>query len=212
LRNLKRREIALMIVGVLIGAIMLSPASAHVGGTPGHLWTKHLKPLAKQLFYTKTQSNGRYYTKTQSNSRFDARKAATGKTETGVYSFVGTDGTGFTGTTIAFDQMLPTPIAEGNAHYVTSPTLACPGPGQAAAGHLCVYEEFLGGSSFFDIFSPTDSSTTAEDAARQGAMIVFQISAATPNGRGTWAVRPAAPGTTSVGIDASPEARPGFGD
>jgi hypothetical protein len=60
LRNLKRREIALMIVGVMVGAIMLTPASAHVGGTPLHLWRQHLAPLAKKVFYTKTQSNARF--------------------------------------------------------------------------------------------------------------------------------------------------------
>jgi hypothetical protein len=31
-----------------------------VGGTVGHLWSDHIRPLAENIFYTKSQSNARY--------------------------------------------------------------------------------------------------------------------------------------------------------
>jgi hypothetical protein len=197
----RKRGIALLIVGMVLGALLIAPAGAHISSVK-HTWKKHFLPLAKKAFYTEKESN----------SRFDAQKARLGKTETGMYSFVGTDGSGYTGTTIEFDQMLPAAIAAGNGHYVTTPTAQCPGPGRAAAGHLCVYEGFRGNATFYDIFSPTDTLTTSEDASRQGAMIVFSITGATPNGRGTWAVTPAAASVTSSGAGSAPAVGSPFAD
>jgi hypothetical protein len=51
---------AAVIAGVVVGALVVTPAGAHVGGTVGHLWTKHIRPLATDIFYTKTQSNTRF--------------------------------------------------------------------------------------------------------------------------------------------------------
>jgi hypothetical protein len=44
----------------LVSTLVITPAGAHVGGTVGHLWTTHLKPLAVKAFYTKAQSNERF--------------------------------------------------------------------------------------------------------------------------------------------------------
>jgi hypothetical protein len=44
---------------MLIGVILLTPASAHPG-TPSHLWNDHLKEKAKDVFFTKAQSNNRF--------------------------------------------------------------------------------------------------------------------------------------------------------
>ena len=38
----------------LVVAMLVTPAGAHVG-TMSHLWTKHMKPLAVKLFFTKGQ-------------------------------------------------------------------------------------------------------------------------------------------------------------
>jgi hypothetical protein len=53
---------AAVVAGVVVGALVVTPAGAHVGGTVGHLWTKHIRPLATDIFYTKTQSNKRFVT------------------------------------------------------------------------------------------------------------------------------------------------------
>jgi len=45
---------------MLIGVLLLTPAGAHVGGTVGHLWKKHIRPKAVKTFYTKQQSNKRF--------------------------------------------------------------------------------------------------------------------------------------------------------
>jgi hypothetical protein len=55
-----RRSIALLVAGAFIGGVLIAPAGAHVGGTVGHLWSDHIRPLAENIFYTKSQSNARY--------------------------------------------------------------------------------------------------------------------------------------------------------
>jgi hypothetical protein len=65
-----RRSIALLVAGAFIGALLVAPAGAHVGGTVQHLWTEHIRPLAKQIFYTKAQSDGRYVRAAQTNLGF----------------------------------------------------------------------------------------------------------------------------------------------
>jgi hypothetical protein len=41
-----RQSIALLIAGILIGAIAVSPVGAHVTSSFSHLWNKHIKPRA----------------------------------------------------------------------------------------------------------------------------------------------------------------------
>lgn len=71
----RRRRAALLGLTVLLVVVLVTPADAHVG-TMKHLWTKHMKPLATKVFYTKKQSNARYYTKATSNSRYYTKAAA----------------------------------------------------------------------------------------------------------------------------------------
>lgn len=40
------RGVALVLVGLIVGTLFLTPAGAHVGGTVRHLWNKHLKSRA----------------------------------------------------------------------------------------------------------------------------------------------------------------------
>jgi hypothetical protein len=78
-----RRGVALLTVGLVLLAMLVTPAGAHVG-TMSHLWTKHMKPLAVKLFFTKGQSDARYYKKTDADARYytkagaDARYYTTG--------------------------------------------------------------------------------------------------------------------------------------
>lgn len=59
----RKRGVALLLVGMVLGAALITPAGAHVTSVT-HSWKKHFLPLAKKAFYTKTQSNARYLGKT----------------------------------------------------------------------------------------------------------------------------------------------------
>lgn len=50
------RSVALLVAGMVVGGLMVSPAGAHVTSSVTHLINKHLKPL----FYTKNQSDLRF--------------------------------------------------------------------------------------------------------------------------------------------------------
>ncbi len=56
------RGIALMLVGMLMAAVLITPAGAHVTRNVGHVWG-HIKPRVLGLL-------GNYYTRSQSESRF----------------------------------------------------------------------------------------------------------------------------------------------
>lgn len=58
-----KRGIALVLVGMVLGAALITPAGAHISSV-SHTWKKHFLPLAKKAFYTKTQSNAKYLGKT----------------------------------------------------------------------------------------------------------------------------------------------------
>ena len=55
--------VAALVVGIAIGALSLSPVAAHVGDEISHLWSNHIKPLVKDDFYTKVESDGRFIKK-----------------------------------------------------------------------------------------------------------------------------------------------------
>jgi hypothetical protein len=76
------RALALPITGGMLAAAMIVPAGAHVTDDPGHLWTKHLKSMAKDLFYTKKQAD----------NRFLAADANVGRTYKGITSMDATGG------------------------------------------------------------------------------------------------------------------------
>jgi hypothetical protein len=60
MRQLNWRTVAVLAIGVALGvSMMATPAAGHVGGTVGHLWTKHIRPLADQRYYKKTEVNAK---------------------------------------------------------------------------------------------------------------------------------------------------------
>lgn len=63
------RNISLLIVGFVIGALMMSPVGAHVGSQVQHLWD-HIRPLVKDDFYTQAQSNARFVRKSSVRKGF----------------------------------------------------------------------------------------------------------------------------------------------
>ena len=170
---------ALLIVGVLIGSALITPVGAHVGGTVGHLWSQHIKPKTTQLFYTKQQSNSRFL-----------RMSSTlkpGQTLTGIYGMAGVGGT-FPHTAIPFFPKLSADLPVANGHLIevgTPVTAECPGHGQAAPGHLCVYEVNESGSTSSEDFSDPNSGSAA--IRPDGTVLWIQFSA-DGYSRGNWAV------------------------
>ena len=55
------RSFTLFVAGVAVGAIMISPAGAHIGSAVEHLWGAHLKSRVTGLVYTKAQANNRFF-------------------------------------------------------------------------------------------------------------------------------------------------------
>jgi hypothetical protein len=130
-----------------------------------------------------------------------------GQTLTGVYSAAG--GADFFGTTIEFQPQLPAAIPFANQHYVGGANANCPGPGQAAPGHLCVYESWINAASFVQFVDPT-SNAAFSVAPPQGVGLIFNGIGTQANTRGVWAVQPAASTAartaTSTGASTSPTA------
>ena len=56
-----RGKIALIVAGVVIGAIVISPSGAHISNSVEHLWNKHLKGKVAGLTYTKRTANSLFY-------------------------------------------------------------------------------------------------------------------------------------------------------
>lgn len=142
------RVAALLATGMAVGiALTATPATSHVAGW-AHNWSTHIRPKADARYYTKTQANVRYYTKAQANDRFlPGGTLPTGATIRGVYRTTGNDqgaGTTPAASPIHFGYTL---ASEPTSHFIpvgVSPPPGCAGTAaspQAAAGHLCVYEQ-----------------------------------------------------------------------
>jgi hypothetical protein len=123
---------------------------------------------------------------------FDANATLpSGQTLTGVFAVGG----GLNQTmiaTIQFSPQLPADLPAASVHYVAgSPTPDCPGQGQAARGHLCVYEAAKApGVTFIGIFNTPNE---AAGAHRRGADVDYTTPASSSQPaalavRGSWAV------------------------
>ncbi len=90
--------------------------------------------------------------------------------------------------TIEFRPKLAAAIPDTNVHFVTtSLDSTCPGQGQAAPGHLCVYQAASNSMDFHRFSRPSiGTSTTGADA--EGTILLFETDAPNSNARGTWAV------------------------
>lgn len=189
-----RLALAAAIVLALLGWSQ-TPAASHVG-TWAHNWKTHLQPLADARYYTKKQSNTRYYTKTQSdtryytkpqsNARFRPQTLPLGGTETGTWALSG--GSGQYGLAdISFVSKLPVAAVAASLLAPGATSEACPGPGQAAPGNLCIYTGFNFSMALTGIFS--SDTLSSGQAGRDGAALYMTSSAAQGNAFGTWTVR-----------------------
>ena len=104
-----------------------------------------------------------------------------GQTLTGIYSI--NNGGTFDGAAIEFRPQL----APGTAitpHYIGAADPYCPGPGQAAPGHLCVYEDDASDVSLNGFADPNGGGAVDE----WGTIFYLNTSAASSFSNGTWAV------------------------
>jgi hypothetical protein len=84
------RDLGLVVVGVFIGATLLTPAVAHVTQSVAHVFSHtdtryYKKTVSDNRYYTKALSNNRYFTKATSNNRFVRTGATAGGDLTGTY-------------------------------------------------------------------------------------------------------------------------------
>jgi hypothetical protein len=89
---------------------------------------------------------------------------------------------------VQFTPQLPAALGAGAVHRIASggSSAQCPGPGQAAAGSLCVYETSATGVSFNVISNP--GGGPGAGAGRRGAAIIYSGTATAPFAKGTWTV------------------------
>jgi hypothetical protein len=117
---------------------------------------------------------------------------SSGKTETGVFGTAGgSSESGYLGATVSFVQPLPAPLDKAHAITVTPHEAYsdhCLGPGRADPGYLCVYAYQWENLAFFN--SPEDPGDDTYGASRDGAFLMFKISAGygARYVYGTWAV------------------------
>ena len=109
-----------------------------------------------------------------------------GATQSGVWALGGATG-GNPLLTINYKSALPAAIAEANTHYVIAPnwTTDCPGLGQAAAGHLCVYERFHFAMTVNYFFNPEDY---VNGSGTRGFAMYMTPTDAAANALGVWSV------------------------
>jgi hypothetical protein len=158
------KKLSLMLVGALLGAIMLSPASAHFRPK-----IPHIKQHMKKFFYTKAQANARFaekgtaFTKAETDQRINTLRFEPVPSGTTIRGAVGADFHAENAPERDFgvDVSLPVPAANpisddevsinvtgwvsGNGQ--TQPTTTDTNPGctgtpanpTAPAGHVCIY-------------------------------------------------------------------------
>jgi hypothetical protein len=111
------------------------------------------------------------------------------KTETGTWA-AGPYGSGVIATKVPFS--FPIPLAETvKVTFVKSGTgpAACPGTHEAPVaepGNLCVYQS--GGFNFEFVEDENPETGETEESGLSGALLLFEITAASAQARGVWAV------------------------
>ena len=97
---------------------------------------------------------------------------------------VASQGAGFMADSVQFRIPLARDLAPSEVHFVTAGTTTeCPGLGQAASGHLCVYELQQSVRS-----NPAVNKSNGTDGADAGGFMVFMNATNTGYSYGTWTV------------------------
>jgi hypothetical protein len=121
----------------------------------------------------------------QNGAAFFGQPLPSGRTEVGPWVTKGNSGGG--SVAIQFNPPLPTPLDSAHMHYLPSPivpTADCPGHGQAAPGHLCMYASV--NLSFQTFQNPTNFASVS--AETYGVNALFFTDGSTSGGSGSWAV------------------------
>jgi hypothetical protein len=198
-RGSRRRDrIALVLLGVLVGAILVSPAAAHVGETIDHLWGApgHIK--------SKVQTFGdARYMRFGPNAYLKPGKMLTGtlSARSEVDGYLIDDASfqmplNFSPTVILVDNDGATPRPAQCEGTVNAP--------KADPGYLCVYAGFIStGDAIYDgYWDPVDGSSCG---CRRGIVVYYQNSSGGyAEATGTWAVRAPAAGVASPVGGSSP--------
>jgi hypothetical protein len=111
-----------------------------------------------------------------------------GVTLSGIYAGANTTGS-FITYGIEFDPRLPADIDPANAHRMAigATSAECPGQGQAAQGHFCLYEvAAVNATPAGAFFQPSSGSAQGVDDI--GTLVFWNATAATSRVWGTWAV------------------------
>ena len=112
-----------------------------------------------------------------------------GQTETGVYAAWGQASAagGYLADAVSFRIPLAADLPAANQHFVTGASAPnCPGIGQAAAGHLCLYRVAFGNTTWVNTFDPT---TGGNGISKVGFNAYFTFAAAGAGWNyGEWAV------------------------
>jgi hypothetical protein len=192
----RKSPLALVTVGVIAGAILVSPASAHVGTTIAHLWgaPNHIRAKVQAF------SDARYM-------RFGSTSyLPVGKTETGtLVSRVEANGylmddasfqvpLNFTPTVVLVDNDDATPLPTGCPGSASSP--------RAARGYFCVYAGWISiGNTWGGYWNADDGGSCG---CRRGVTVyLYNSTGGAAEASGTWAVT-AAPALASPVGKSSP--------
>jgi hypothetical protein len=91
---------------------------------------------------------------------------------------------------VSFRPNIAAVIGAANVHYVTGASAPnCPGHGQAAAGHLCIYEYFSSSMTFKQTnYADPQDATYGFGAGRQGFVLYMTSTGVNGNAWGSWAV------------------------
>jgi hypothetical protein len=121
----------------------------------------------------------------QNGAAFFGEPLPSGKTEVGPWVTKGNSWGG--SVAVQFNPPLPAPLDSAHLHYLPSPivpTAECPGHGEAAPGHLCMYASV--NLSFQSFQNPTNFASVS--AATFGVNALFFTDGSTSGGSGSWAV------------------------
>jgi len=164
---------------LVLAAVVISPA---LGGPSLKSLVK--KEVKKQL----AKKQGAAGPAGPAGASFTASSSlASGETLTGIWAVASSTNQNAVDA-IQFSPQLPVGLGPGSVHELppSNTSSACPGMGQAAAGHLCVYVRASAAVSLLGIFDPASGGAGAN---RGGALISFSgASSGNPYADGTWAV------------------------
>jgi hypothetical protein len=168
---------------IVLAAIVISPA---IGGPSLKKLVK--KEVSKQLA-NKQGPQGPAGQQGPAGADLAANSTLrSGETLTGIWSVAGPAGVSGMVDTFQFVPQLPTDLGAGAVHRLAlaSTSAACPGPGLATAGNLCVYELAIQGSPTFNFIGNPGSGTGAD---QRGAEITYNANASSASfAEGSWAV------------------------